>query len=87
MPLGAAGLACITLRLCLATLLLVSVMNLRGTADAGRAWAVPTYLFLGCFLAIIGIGAYRTLLAGGHPLAIVPASRIGSSRCLRSAHS
>jgi amino acid transporter len=60
-----------TLSLCLATLVLVSVMNLRGTVDAGRAWALPTYLFLGSFIAILGIGAYRTLLSGGHPLAVV----------------
>lgn len=60
-----------TLGLCLATLVLVAVMNLRGTADAGRAWAFPTYLFLASFLAIIAIGVCRTLLSGGHPAAIV----------------
>jgi len=64
-----------TLSLCLAMLVLVSVMNLRGTADASRAWAVPTYLFLGCFLTILGIGAYRTLLTGGHPAAVIPPPR------------
>ena len=60
-----------TLSLCLATLVLVSVMNLRGTVDAGRAWAVPTYLFLACFLVILGVGAYKTLVSAGHPAAIV----------------
>lgn len=64
-----------TLSLCLATLVLVSVMNLRGTVDAGRAWAVPTYLFLACFLSILGIGIYRTLTSGGHPAAIIPPPR------------
>jgi amino acid transporter len=66
------GLHPYTLSLCLAMLALVSVMNLRGTVDAGRAWAVPTYLFLACFISIIAIGAYRTLLSGGHPAAIIP---------------
>jgi amino acid transporter len=61
-----------TLSLCLAMLVLVSVMNLRGTVDAGRAWAIPTYLFLGSFLVIIAIGTCRTLLSGGHPAAVVP---------------
>lgn len=60
-----------TLSLCLATLILVSVMNLRGTADASRAWALPTYLFLVSFLGILALGAYRTLVSGGHPAAIV----------------
>lgn len=60
-----------TLSLCLATLVLVSVMNLRGTLDAGRAWAVPTYLFLASFLSILAVGAYRTWASGGHPAAIV----------------
>ena len=60
-----------TLTLCMATLVLVSVMNLRGTADAGRAWALPTYLFTGSFLLILAIGVYRTLAAGGHPVAVV----------------
>ncbi|HZO22704.1 MAG TPA: APC family permease [Steroidobacteraceae bacterium] len=60
-----------TLALCLATLVLVSIMNLRGTADAGRACAIPTYLFLASFLGILGLGAYRTLVSGGHPLPLV----------------
>ncbi|HEX5462703.1 MAG TPA: APC family permease [Steroidobacteraceae bacterium] len=60
-----------TLSLCLATLVLVSVMNLRGTADASRAWALPTYLFLASFLGILAVGACRILLSGGHPAAIV----------------
>jgi amino acid transporter len=60
-----------TLSLCLATLVLVAVMNLRGTVDAGRAWAIPTYLFLASFLGILGMGIVRTLLSGGHPQPIV----------------
>jgi amino acid transporter len=64
-----------TLSLCLAMLALVSVVNLRGTVDAGRAWAAPTYLFLACFIGIIAIGASHTLSSGGHPAAIVPPPR------------
>ncbi len=60
-----------TLSLCLAMLVLVSVVNLRGTVDAGRAWAAPAYLFLACFISIIAIGAYHTLVSAGHPPAIV----------------
>ncbi len=60
-----------TLPLCMATLVLVAVMNLRGTIDAGRAWALPTYLFIASFLVILGIGVYRTWVAGGHPAALI----------------
>src|SRR5207248_3608557 len=35
-----------TLWLCLAILLLVTYMNLRGLPDAGWTWAAPTYLFI-----------------------------------------
>jgi len=64
-----------TLSLCLGTLVLVAVMNLRGTIDAGRAWALPTYLFLASFLTILAIGTLRTLMSGGHPSAVVPPPR------------
>jgi amino acid transporter len=60
-----------TLTLCLATLVLVAVMNLRGTIDAGRAWALPTYLFVLSLLVILGMGVYRTWVSGGHPAAMV----------------
>ncbi|HXR92981.1 MAG TPA: APC family permease [Steroidobacteraceae bacterium] len=64
-----------TLVLCLATLVLVAVMNLRGTIDAGRAWAVPTYLFAASFIVILGIGVYRILASGGHPAPVVSPPR------------
>ncbi|MBW0002050.1 MAG: APC family permease [Hyphomicrobiales bacterium] len=60
-----------TLGLCLLILLLITIMNLRGTVDAGRAWALPTYLFVASFLAIVALGLYKTLTAGGHPLPVV----------------
>jgi len=64
-----------TLALCLGTLVLVAVMNLRGTIDAGRAWALPTYLFAASFIVILGIGVYRILTSGGHPAAVVSPPR------------
>jgi amino acid transporter len=60
-----------TLWLCLVILVLVTYMNLRGTIDAGRAWALPTYLFVASFLAIIAIGLYQTWTAGGDPQPVV----------------
>ena len=60
------------LPLCLGILLLVTVVNLRGTLDAGRLFAVPTYLFVACFAAILGIGFYKALQSGGSPQPVVP---------------
>jgi amino acid transporter len=64
-----------TLALCLAILALVTVMNLRGTMDAGRAWAGPTYLFVASFVLILAIGVFNTIVAGGHPQPAVPPPR------------
>ncbi|HEY2294797.1 MAG TPA: APC family permease [Thermoanaerobaculia bacterium] len=61
-----------TLGLCLLTLLLVTLVNLRGTIESGLAFAVPTYLFLASFFALLGLGVVRALLAGGHPRPVVP---------------
>jgi amino acid transporter len=60
-----------TLALCLAILLLVTIMNLRGTMDAGRAWALPTYLFVASFVLIIAIGVTKSIAAAGAPQPVV----------------
>lgn len=44
---------------------LLTAMNLRGVRESGRAFAVPTYLFVLGVVAMIGVGAARVLL--GHP--------------------
>src|SRR6516162_1283117 len=54
-----------TLPLCLATLALITVVNLRGVRESGLAFVVPTYLFIGSLLAVLAIGLAKTLLAGG----------------------
>jgi amino acid transporter len=60
-----------TLALCLGILALITLVNLRGTLDAGRLFALPTYVFVASFLALLAIGLLRTLAAGGHPAPIV----------------
>jgi amino acid transporter len=55
------------LPLCLGILALITLVNLRGTLDAGRLFALPTYVFAGSFLALLAIGLAKTLAAGGHP--------------------
>ncbi|MBZ9883480.1 APC family permease [Mesorhizobium sp. CA10] len=61
-----------TLWICLGILLLVTVVNLRGTLDAGRLFALPTYLFVASFLAILAIGVSNTLASGGQPVPAIP---------------
>jgi len=42
--------------LCLIAIFVVVVVNLRGVRESGRVFAVPTYLFIGSFLVMIGTG-------------------------------
>lgn len=56
-----------TMSLCLAILLVITIVNLRGVKDAGTAFLLPTYLFVGSLLITIAGGLIKTLLSGGHP--------------------
>jgi amino acid transporter len=60
-----------TLALCLAILLILTLINVRGVKDTGSAFLIPTYLFVGTMLLVILVGAVRALAAGGHPMPIV----------------
>jgi amino acid transporter len=60
-----------TLALCLAILLVLTLINIRGTKDTGFAFLLPTYLFLGTLLTVIAVGATRAILAHGHPAAVI----------------
>jgi amino acid transporter len=61
-----------TVSLCLGILIVVTILNLRGVRDAGLAFALPTYLFVGTLLITIVAGILRVLLSGGHPTPLVP---------------
>jgi amino acid transporter len=56
-----------TLPLCLATLVFITIVNLRGVKESGVAFMAPTYVFVVTLLAVLAIGIYKTLAAGGHP--------------------
>ena len=56
-----------TLALCLAILALITGINLRGTLDAGRLFALPAYLFVASFLLLLALGLCKTIAMGGHP--------------------
>lgn len=58
------------LGLCLAILLILTVVNMRGVRETGIAFMVPTYLFLGTLLVVIVWGLIRAALHGGHPMPV-----------------
>ena len=61
-----------TLAICLGILVLVTIVNLRGVREAGVVFMIPTYAFLGSLLCAILVGVSKTVLAGGHPIPVVP---------------
>src|ERR1700683_481188 len=56
-----------TTSMCVAILILITIINLRGVREAGVVFAVPTYLFVGTLLITIAAGLLRVILSGGHP--------------------
>src|SRR5438132_1274943 len=54
-----------TLHLCLAILVFITLVNLRGVRESGLAFVLPTYLFIVSLLAVLAIGVVKTLVAGG----------------------
>src|ERR1700690_3951953 len=61
-----------TLPICLFILALLTVVNLRGTREAGITFLLPTYLFVVTLAVVIAIGGVKAALAGGHPVAVAP---------------
>jgi amino acid transporter len=71
-----------TLALCLAILLLLTLINLRGAKDTGAAFLLPTYLFLGTLLLVLVVGAVRVLASEGHPTPIVMPPKLPATASL-----
>src|ERR1700686_3507313 len=61
-----------TVSLCVGILIVIAILNLRGVREAGLAFAVPTYLFVGTLLITIVAGVLRVLLSSGHPTPAAP---------------
>ena len=61
-----------TLPVCLGLLVLLTVVNLRGMRETGVAFMIPTYAFIFCLLAAIGIGVARMATEGVHPQSRAP---------------
>src|SRR6202158_3626641 len=60
-----------TLAMCLAVLVILTMVNLRGVKEAGSAFVAPTYFFVGTLAVVILIGLYKVVASGGHPVAVV----------------
>src|SRR4051794_26712195 len=56
-----------TLLLCLAALVILTLVNLRGVSETGGVFLLPTYLFLGCMGVVLVLGIAKTVASGGHP--------------------
>ena len=66
-----------TLSLCLAILVFITMVNLRGVRESGLAFMAPTYLFIVSLLLVLAIGVVKTV-AGERP------SRPGRGAVVRS---
>ena len=64
-----------TMLLCLVALGIITLTNLRGTSQAGSAFAIPTYVFIASLLFVVFLGIFKTVTSGFHPepLAAPPA--------------
>jgi amino acid transporter len=60
-----------TLAFCLVILAILALVNMRGVKDTGATFIAPTFLFVGTLLTLIGVGVYRTILSGGHPMPVL----------------
>ncbi|MBV9849293.1 MAG: APC family permease, partial [Armatimonadetes bacterium] len=70
------------LALCLLTLAIIALVNLRGVRESGAAFILPTYLFVGTLGLTLLVGLARTLLSHGQPQPVeappaVPAATAG----------
>src|ERR1700676_3495619 len=61
-----------TVSLCVGILIVITILNLRGVREAGVAFMVPTYLFVGTLLITIVGGLVRVALSAGHPTPVTP---------------
>jgi amino acid transporter len=73
-----------TLSLCLAILLFITIVNLRGVRESGLAFMAPTYLFIFSLLAVIAIGIFKTVLANGHPVPVEPPATLPAAKTVAS---
>ena len=68
-----------TLALCLITLAILTILNLRGVREVGVAFMIPTYIFVVTLGGAIIWGLFVTFQAGGHPTAVVAPPKVAEA--------
>jgi len=68
-----------TLTLCLAILILLTMVNLRGIGEAGRLFMLPTCIFTLSLGATVVWGLFVTISAGGHPQPVIPPAHLAQA--------
>jgi amino acid transporter len=61
-----------TLMICLAILVILAIVNLRGVKDTGAAFILPTFFFVATLMALVIIGGIKAYHTGWHPISVVP---------------
>ncbi|HEY4762584.1 MAG TPA: APC family permease [Candidatus Sulfotelmatobacter sp.] len=65
-----------TLLICLAILVVLTLINLRGARETGGIFLIPTYLFIVCMLGMIAVGVIKAIASNGHPVPVVAAPKL-----------
>jgi amino acid transporter len=68
-----------TLAMCLAILVIITIINLRGLREAGLIIMIPTYLFVGCLVIAILIGFAKAWLESGHPVPVIAPPKMAAA--------
>lgn len=78
---GAPWLAQYAVEIALLCILIVGLANLRGVKESGAVFAVPTYLFIVCMLAMVAWGVGRVFLGTAQPVvqAVAPELHAGEA--------
>jgi amino acid transporter len=58
--------------MCVGLVVVVTLANLRGIKESGRAFAVPTYVYIVAITAMVGIGLWRVFLGDVRPIPFDP---------------
>jgi len=66
-----------TVALCLASIAILAVVNLRGVRESGLAFSIPTYVFVVMMVGLIAYGGYRAFIGVG-PASVTGVVRIDS---------
>jgi amino acid transporter len=68
-----------TLTLCLAILILLTVVNMRGIGEAGKLFMLPTCVFILSLCATVVWGIFATVSSGGHPQPMIPPAHLAKA--------